>query len=603
MVVLAEAGFAAFGGSERARKELHVADCSDCQELLAEACRGLASSQAPEFRRASLLRPGSLLARRYRIERFLARGGMGEVYEVRDMELEGSVLALKTISASAADDAVAIRRLKSEVRLAQRVRHPNCCSVYHFGSHEDPNAGILHFLTMEFVSGETLLDRLRREGRIAPDLAYTIALQLLDALGAAHAVGVLHRDFKSSNVMLKERRSLADGPHAMIMDFGLARPLDENAERLTTDQRVLIGSAAYMSPEQVLGEPLTTASDIYAFGVVLFEMLTARLPFVGKGAVMTALMRLEQQPAKPSDVVAELGAGWDRVVLGCLARRVDQRFRTAEEARAVLLRLERSGGALLAPPSAPAHASAATRTELENDVAAAPTLETVSPPPPPPSVPEPLPPVPAAARAALESTPLAPVTPKGPPTPQRLFASVAASLQLVRTAQRPRWLLPGLGLAALVALGGGAVAWRQARSVEVTVQSVVPAPPPEGVAPAPAPEGTVQVPAPAPSASVLPSASAEPPPAEPAPAAKSSTELLLERAYTQELAYRRTRQAADCERARELYRQYLQQPDAALLQRGRAQAALRELATCTDAAPARIDTPQKPRLQIDPEDL
>src|SRR5262249_1681982 len=202
------------------------------------------------------------------IQALLGRGGMGEVYEARDEELEITV-ALKTLRVSNVDQGV-LERLRREGLLARAVWHSNVCRVYDLGSHGEGNERIW-FLTRERLNGTTLADRLRARGRLSSDQARRLAEQMAAGLGAAHAAGVAHRDFKPANVLLVER----DGDeHAVVTDFGTARAIAE----LNPHGRdgAVIGTPAYMAPEQIRGEEAGPAADVYALGVVLYEMVTAR---------------------------------------------------------------------------------------------------------------------------------------------------------------------------------------------------------------------------------------------------------------------------------------------------------------------------------------
>jgi eukaryotic-like serine/threonine-protein kinase len=245
---------------------------------------------------------GELIGRRYRVLRPLGRGAMGEVYAVRDEPL-GSDVALKLLRPAAHADADARERFKREILLARRVSHPNVCRIFDFGTHEVEGPagaalGPLHFLTMELLDGETLVARVERDGPLAESAALAIARQLAAALDAAHRVGVVHRDFKSSNIVLVG----GDPPRAVVTDFGLAREAATDPEmRALTLTGGVLGTPAYMAPEQVEGARADARSDLYALGVVLYEMLTGRFPFEGDSPLAVALKRL-QEPPVPAEV-------------------------------------------------------------------------------------------------------------------------------------------------------------------------------------------------------------------------------------------------------------------------------------------------------------
>ncbi|QQR74623.1 MAG: tetratricopeptide repeat protein [Holophagales bacterium] len=276
--------------------------------------------------------PGQLVGGRYRIVRFIARGGMGEVYEAEDLELRDR-LALKTIHPKSAGDATAVERFKREIHLARRVTHPNVCRIFDVGFDDLSPGGPVVFLTMELLEGETLAARLRREGRMSVETARPLVRQMAEALGAAHAAGIIHRDFKSENVFLVPAPERGDGaPRVVVTDFGVARGArDEEAFAATMTSGVVVGTPAYMAPEQLEGGAITPAVDLYALGVVIFEMLTGELPFQGETAIATAVKRLTEPAPSPRERVADLEARWESLVLRCLARRPEDRFAAASD--------------------------------------------------------------------------------------------------------------------------------------------------------------------------------------------------------------------------------------------------------------------------------
>ncbi|HET8645990.1 MAG TPA: protein kinase, partial [Vicinamibacteria bacterium] len=275
-----------------------------------------------------------VLAERYRIVRFLARGGMGEVYEAHDHELRERV-ALKVIRSEIARDERAMERFRREIALARKVTHGNVCRTFDIEHHRHQR-GVTAFVTMELLEGETLADRLRRAGRLGAAEALPIVRQMVAGLAAAHEAGIVHRDFKSGNVMLVPR---GEGLRAVITDFGLAsgRPGQaEGTDAETSSLLVVAGTPQYMSPEQVAGGPVTPASDVYALGVVLYEMVTGTLPFSGDTPLSVAVKRLQEKPAPPSDRVAGLDAAWTRTILRCLERDPQARFASVTEVAAAL---------------------------------------------------------------------------------------------------------------------------------------------------------------------------------------------------------------------------------------------------------------------------
>ena len=283
----------------------------------------------------SQLVPGDIVAGRYRIVEFLGRGGMGEVYEAEDAEL-GERVALKVIRHDSPLGSDLIDRLRREVQLARRVTHPNVCRVFDLGHDRRPGREII-FLTMELIRGETLNARLKRCGAIAFPEATQIARQLCLALGAAHEAGILHRDFKCGNVML-----LGSGEQvrAVVTDFGIARWIQQGdgGESGATRTGMVVGTPAYMSPEQLMGEKLTAASDIYSLGLVLYEIVTGVRPFHDESGWTESLKRLTAEPPAPAKVVPGLDPRWNRTIVRCLQRNPSRRFSTTGEVASSLMR-------------------------------------------------------------------------------------------------------------------------------------------------------------------------------------------------------------------------------------------------------------------------
>jgi serine/threonine protein kinase len=244
--------------------------------------------------------PGRLVAGRYRIIALLGKGGMGEVYRADDLTL-GQTVAVKFLPDEAARDEGLLERFRNEVRIARRVSHPNVCRVYDVGEVDGQT-----FFTMEYVDGEDLASLLRRIGRLPSDKAVEIARQLCAGLASAHAKGVLHRDLKPANIMLDGRGQV------VITDFGLAGIADD-----IRGAEVRSGTPAYMSPEQIAGTEVTMRSDIYALGLVLYEVFTGKRAFAEKkaGAFQG---HPDRTPSRPSSVVKDLDPLVEKVILRCL---------------------------------------------------------------------------------------------------------------------------------------------------------------------------------------------------------------------------------------------------------------------------------------------
>ena len=274
------------------------------------------SSQAPTD--GGRFAPGVVLAARYRIVERLGKGGMGEVYRADDLTL-GQPVALKFLPPAANTEDM-IARFRSEVRIARRVSHPNVCRVYDIGEAEG-----LCFLSMEYVDGEDLAALLKRIGRLPPDKALDVARQVCAGLAAAHEKGVLHRDLKPANVMLDGRGQV------LITDFGLAALADQVAK-----DDVRSGTPAYMAPEQLLGEDVTAQSDVYALGLVLYEVFTGKRAFESNTLAEAVRTRTESSPASPSELVADLDPAVERAILRCIEADPVQRPRSVLAVAAAL---------------------------------------------------------------------------------------------------------------------------------------------------------------------------------------------------------------------------------------------------------------------------
>jgi eukaryotic-like serine/threonine-protein kinase len=254
--------------------------------------------------------PGTILAGRYRIFGLLGRGGMGEVYRADDLKL-GQAVALKFLPERVAKDATRLASFLNEVKIARQISHPNVCRVYDVGEVEGH-----HFLSMEYVDGEDLASLLRRIGRLPQDKAIQIARQLCAGLFAAHEQGVLHRDLKPANLMLDGRGRVR------ITDFGLAGLADDSEKTGGP-----AGTPGYMAPEQLAGAGASIRSDLYALGLVLYEIFTGQTAF--KATTMAELVRLQKEttPTSPSSLIEGFDPAVERVILRCLEK--DPRGRPA----------------------------------------------------------------------------------------------------------------------------------------------------------------------------------------------------------------------------------------------------------------------------------
>jgi serine/threonine protein kinase/tetratricopeptide (TPR) repeat protein len=367
--------------------EAHLARCAECRRLASQMARQTAPPRPDDSRArdtialadpAPKLPPreaadppsksnngpartfarGDLVAERYRIERFIAKGGMAEVYAADDVKLNDR-LALKALRPVNGATARLQGRLKREMRLARRITHPNVCRLFELGFHRSSteSAGVT-FLTMELLEGETLAARLRREGRIGPAEALPIVAQLAAGLGAAHAAGVVHRDFKTGNVFLVPNAQYPGGTRVVIIDFGLASGhiIDTRMTPLGT----VVGTPRYMAPEQLVGQRAGVAADIYALGVVMFEMITGQLPFAGD-TMPEVGRRLREAPPRPSTLVSGLSPRWEAAILRCLEIDPAARFQAAWQVALALHEVPQPAPPPVAVNDAtPAQANAAT---------------------------------------------------------------------------------------------------------------------------------------------------------------------------------------------------------------------------------------------------
>lgn len=262
---------------------------------------------------------GALFAARYRVEAQIGRGGMGTVYRVLDEKL-GEAVALKLLTLQSER---AIERFLREVRLARRVTHPNVARTHDLGEQ-----GGVHFLTMEYVRGTPLDDLLDERGALSAERLREIGAQIADGLAAAHGAGVVHRDLKPANVLVAE-----DG-RVVLTDFGIARATSAESG---TQTGTLIGTPHYMSPEQVMGKTADERSDLYALGLMLYEMATGVLPFdEADTPIGIAMARLHRTPSDPREHVAGLPSDLADLILRCLAREPDARPQSALDARAAI---------------------------------------------------------------------------------------------------------------------------------------------------------------------------------------------------------------------------------------------------------------------------
>ncbi len=265
---------------------------------------------------AATLEPGMVLAQRYEIVEILGQGGMGAVYKATDLELNRTV-AVKVIRPDLARDKAIVDRFKQELLLAHQVTHRNVIRIYDLSE-----ADGMKFITMEYVEGENLLTLIHEKKKFSPEEAVEIMQQVCRALEAAHTVGVIHRDLKPQNIMRDKTGRI------LVMDFGLARTLEGDG---MTQSGALVGTMEYMSPEQALGKALDQRSDIFALGLIFYEMLTGQAPFKADSMLASLIRRTQEQASPISDHDNTIPRSVSNIVAKCLERDLELRYKTAAE--------------------------------------------------------------------------------------------------------------------------------------------------------------------------------------------------------------------------------------------------------------------------------
>ncbi|HWB78993.1 MAG TPA: serine/threonine-protein kinase, partial [Nannocystaceae bacterium] len=307
------------------------AESSTAAASLASAATMAADDSASASQSSSILKLGTVLGDRYRIEARIGAGGMGTVYRAEHVAIHKQV-AIKVLAGDWGNRPKLVERFMQEARAASLVRHPSVVDITDFGHVAE---GLPYFV-MEYLEGETIGERIAKRGRLSWAQARPFVLQILGALQAAHEHGVIHRDMKPDNCFIVKD---GDGSERVkVLDFGIAKVIAEGTSQQLTQTGAVMGTAAYMSPEQAQSLELDARTDLYSVGVVLFEMLTGRLPFVAQGFLGVLTKHLTEKPPSLRKVAPDAGisAALERVVLRLLAKDRNERYANAAELAAAL---------------------------------------------------------------------------------------------------------------------------------------------------------------------------------------------------------------------------------------------------------------------------
>jgi tetratricopeptide (TPR) repeat protein/tRNA A-37 threonylcarbamoyl transferase component Bud32 len=301
--------------------------CGQCGTRLPRSDQGELSATKTLETPIKELAVGTAFAGRYQIVEDLGKGGMGRVYKALDNEI-GERVALKILKPEIAADEQTIERFRNELKTARQISHKNICRMYHLGREHGT-----YYITMEYVSGEDLKSTVLRVGQLSVGKTVSIIAQVCEGLAEAHRLGVVHRDLKPQNIMIDK------AGNAKIMDFGIARSVKAKG---LTEAGVMIGTPEYMSPEQVDGQEADQRADIYALGIILFELLTGRVPFEGETPFSVAYKQKNELPPSAKKLNPQIPEDLDRLILKCLEKDKTKRFQNAADVLAELVKIEKA---------------------------------------------------------------------------------------------------------------------------------------------------------------------------------------------------------------------------------------------------------------------
>jgi serine/threonine protein kinase len=304
--------------------------------------QNVGDSQMPTI----FLNISTALENRFQLLKEIGRGGMGIVFQAHDKQLREQV-AIKVLSPLLSNNADGLERLKREVSAARRITHPNVIRI-----HDISESGGLHFVSMEYFSGTTLKDLIKRDGAFSAAEGSQIAFQICDGLESAHRHGVIHRDLKSQNIIVNDHGELK------IIDFGLATNIHQQGMTATG---LILGTPEYMAPEQVAGKKADERADIYSFGIILYETFTGKVPFTGDTAIAVGFQQMREKPPPPSEINPQISTEVERVILKALQKNPSDRYSSVAEMRTDLEKAFQSAARVVQPSTK----AVRSRSEIE----------------------------------------------------------------------------------------------------------------------------------------------------------------------------------------------------------------------------------------------